>query len=383
MVYYNLRSLVVFWPRNVAAVLIIAVATAVFALLSGVLDSFSGLIQTSSERDNVGVVSRGGLSERWPDMSHVKPEAVSMLSALPEVKTGPGGVKLVSPEYLYTGEISAASRRARITVRGVEERAFLVHTKVHGTLRGGEVLLGGNVAALLGDVDVGDTLVFAGRNWRVGGLLESRVGQSQFDSEIWAPVTEVMQARRASDYGLVIVKVNSPRDVTRMASTVNADEGRMKELRAVPETMMDSTVQTAYEAFRAVQIVLSVLLMGVAGTAVVSLLLNNVLRRRRDMALLRANGSSGFDVALGFAVEGGVLALSGAVLGALAATLASGIPIMTGSMQRFGTVVVRLHFSVETVLLAIVVGVMVGVVCALIPAWSSGRSSILRELRDG
>jgi len=266
-------------------------------------------------------------------------------------------------------------------VRGVDERAFWVHTKIQGTLRGGEVLLGANVAAMLGNVDIGDTLTFAGRSWRVGGRLQSQGGQSQFDSELWAPIAELMQARRATDYGLVILKVNSPRDVTQVAGIVNSDEGTMKELRAVPETMMDTTVQSAYEAFRAVQIVLSVLLMGVAGVAVVSLLLNNVLRRRRDMALLRANGSSAFDVVLGFVVEGSLLALSGALLGALAATLASGLPIMTGSMQRFGTVVVRLHFSAETLLVAVLAGATVGVLCALIPAWSSARFSIRQELR--
>lgn len=381
MLYYNLRTLAVFWRRNVATVLIVAVATAVFALLSSALDSFTGLIQTSSESDNVGVVSRGGLSERWPDMSHVSPTAVNLLSALPEVAIGPGGIRLVSPEYLYTGVVGAGGTTARVTVRGVDERAFLVHTKVRGQLRGGEVLVGKNVAAMLGSVQTGSSIAFAGRDWRVGGSIESRQGQSQFDSEIWAPLVEVMQARRATDYGLIVFKVKSPEQVRRVASTINANESTMSGLRAVPETMMDSTVQSAFEAFRAAQIVLSVLLMGVAGVAVVSLLLNNVLRRRRDMALLRACGSSASSIIGGFMVEGSILALVGAVLGVLIATTASGAPIMTGSMQRFGTVVVRLSFSAGTLLPAVLVGTMVGMFCSIIPAWSSARFTIRQELR--
>jgi ABC-type lipoprotein release transport system permease subunit len=297
------------------------------------------------------------------------------------VGKGPAGELLVSPEFLYTGEVAHASAHARITVRGVGPTAFLVHRKLEGAPPvGGDLLLGANIRNLLPGIAAGDPVMIAGRQWRVGGFFRTHGRQSAFDSEIWAPLEPLMQARKAQSYGTITMKAARAALVPELVGTINANLDLLKSVRAVPEHRAEDLQSTA-RAFDAVYTTFSVLLLGVAGTAMLSLFLNNVMRRASDMALLRALGSSAEHIAVGFIVEDVLVALPGAALGVLAAAPFAGMTIRTGSGNRLGLVAVRLEMGPATVTTVLFVMLALSAVCAILPAFFASRFTVKQGLR--
>jgi ABC-type lipoprotein release transport system permease subunit len=303
MFFYNIRSLIVQWRRQLLSIAIVAAATATFIVPVSAFRSFAELMHLSSEDDNLVLLTRGG-AEIWPSMSRVPTQVATDVGNMPGVKRSASGAPLVSPEFLYTAELKHEQRTLRVTVRGVEPEVFQVHRIVRGTFRPGEALIGSGVSSLLPGLAVGDRLEFAGKQWPVGGFFEARSGQTQYDCEIWVPLRELMASRREVAYGPVTVKAASPADARSLIANINADRSRFPDVRAVPDAALVEDIYKILSALGVVQTGLSALLLTIAGLAVLNVQLSNVLRRRSDMALLRAFGSSRMDLAAGFVFEG-------------------------------------------------------------------------------
>jgi putative ABC transport system permease protein len=382
---YNLCYLRRYWPRQLAIVVVVAAATVTFVLLTAAMDSLSAIMALGTERDNVTVVARGGLNEQWPELSHIAPDQVSQLATVPGIARGPGG-PLISPELLYAAEVRVGGRHARVTLRGVGDQAFAVHrilTPGPGAdeaLRSGKVVVGSGVRDLLGNVAVGEELTFLGRSWQVGAFFAPAGTQTQYDSEIWVPLTAMMKARRTDAYGIAAVKAESAASVGGIVDKVNMNQDLLKDLRATPEAKTSSVMTSALTTFRVIHRIFSFLLMGVAGVGVINAMLNNVMRRRRDMALLRALGASGWSVAFGFILEGMILATAGAVVGSCLSLVGRNTPITIGTLSRGAPLIVHIQFGPEALLTAIAIGAAFGAVCALVPAAFSTRFTVRAEL---
>src|SRR5688572_9952591 len=102
MLYYNLRSLRVWWRRYLSAVLVLGLATTIFLVLEAALYSFSGLLATSVESDNVVILHRGEFQERWPELNRIAPSLIPAIQSVTGIAKNNHGELLVSPEYLYT-----------------------------------------------------------------------------------------------------------------------------------------------------------------------------------------------------------------------------------------------------------------------------------------
>lgn len=384
MAYYNLRYLQRHWTRYLTALLSLAAATATIVVPAAAFDTFSGLMRASSETDNVVILSRGGSGEMFPSLTKIDRSIVSHVRALAGVAKDKNGEPLVSPEYIYTASYDHGGRTHRIIVRGVGERAFDVHAVVRlseGRLGPGEMLVGSGLRRLFPDLKIGDQIDIAGRTWKIGGMFEPTNFQTQFDSELWVHVEDLMAARKALWYGPITVKATSPEEVRAIAGTVNKDQNVFKELRAVDEHRLSAGMFQTLGALGAVHRLLSGLLMVIAALAVLNVLLTNVARRRADMAILRALGFGRFDIVRGFMIEGTSLAFAAALLGGLLSMAANDMTFETASLLRGGVVVLRLHIGFGTLLTSVLIGIAVGCVCSVVPALYATRVSIREELR--
>src|SRR5262249_28260848 len=148
---------------------------------------------------------RGTYSESFPELGRVPPSVVGAVAALPSIASGPAG-PFVSPEATFTADIQYNGKRARVTIRGVTERAFDVHRILVGTMPKDGLLVGPSVSALIPGLHPGVEISFLGRSWKITGSFAARGSATQFDSEIWAPVDQLMQARQSKEYGIVYLK---------------------------------------------------------------------------------------------------------------------------------------------------------------------------------
>ncbi|MEU7041389.1 FtsX-like permease family protein [Streptomyces varsoviensis] len=158
----------------------------------------------------------------------------------------------------------------------------------------------------------------------------------------------------------------------------------------------DYKVQTKEESVKdaAAQVgsfldVLKYAMLGFAGIAVlvgVFLIVNTfsmlVAQRTREIGLMRAIGSSRKQVNRSVLVEALLLGVVGSVLG-----IAAGVGLAVGLMKVMGTVGMKLDTSELTVkattpLIGLVLGVIVTVVAAYLPARRAGKVSPMAALRD-
>ncbi len=382
MLYYNLRSLIVNWKFTGLVTLILAVASGTLLLLLTAEESFTKLLATTTEPENFALVMRGGFAERWPEVGHIGPEVVGALREIDGVAASSEGEALISPEVLLTSYLTLPSgRHTRVTVRGVGRNAFGVHRVVAGTAPVNGVIIGSNLQKIL-HVSVGEEVVFMGHPWKVAGFFTPRGEQTHYDSEVWAPLDDVMRIRNTHDYAFVSVKTKSSQEVRKLVASLNAERtGRLKDVRAIPEKMLGDSEGRVLQAFRAVYRVLSTLVFLVAGLGTLNVLLQSVFRRRRHMALLRAMGYTVFDIARGFFFEGAAVACIGSILGCLVVLPIGGSAFVTGSMNRPGVTVVLLHFTAGGFATAAAVGIVLGCVCSLVPAIYVGQFRVKDEMR--
>jgi putative ABC transport system permease protein len=107
-----------------------------------------------------------------------------------------------------------------------------------------------------------------------------------------------------------------------------------------------------------------------------------VAQRRREVALLRAVGASRRQVLTGIMVEAGLIGLASAGVGLLAGVgLAVGIRSL---LKLIGIEVPTTSATIEprTIVAALLVGVVVTMVAAFVPAWAASRLAPIEALRE-
>jgi putative ABC transport system permease protein len=110
---------------------------------------------------------------------------------------------------------------------------------------------------------------------------------------------------------------------------------------------------------------------------VINTLSMNVLERTREIGVLRALGSSRWQVRLTIGQEGVLLCAVGALLG-LAVGLALGYVFVRG----VATIVPTVAYvpPVETVALVAAAGIVLGLVASILPARRAARMNVVRAL---
>jgi putative ABC transport system permease protein len=105
-----------------------------------------------------------------------------------------------------------------------------------------------------------------------------------------------------------------------------------------------------------------------------------VVERTREFGLLRTLGLTRRQVVLQVLVEAGIFGLAGSLAGALLGIgLAQGAARLLSSLLDLDAIPVPINFPV--ILYSLLIGILVTVIAALIPAWQAGRISPLEALR--
>ena len=241
------------------------------------------------------------------------------------------GVAAVSPEiHMATYvQLGADAPRFAAFVRGVTERAYLVHPKVtvlRGALpRDDEVLVGRLAAAKLGvdaaRLEVGATLRFEGAAWRVSGVFSAP--GTTFDSEIWAPLHPLKGRVKRDDVSAVFVRLGS--DLGFSELELFARRRLDLELLAMTSTSYYRDLAAYFDPIRHLAWAMAVLI-GLAALLSGANTLNAAVQERgRELATLRALGYPARALVWALGQESLVLTAAGGLVGlALARLLVNG-----------------------------------------------------------
>jgi putative ABC transport system permease protein len=260
-------------------------------------------------------------------------------------------------------------------VFGAEPTSFetqrLVFTQGHMVSSGNQVVLGDQLAPLVHKT-VGDTIVIAHRPMRVVGIYH--IGVSEQDSGAFIPLrTAQAITGHAQEVTTIVVK---------LAPGVRASTAQRLLARRFPGLLVITDPDEALRAgangqlITKMTLVIVVLALLIGGISVMNTMLLSVVERRNEFALLSAVGFNGLQVARFVLTEGVISSVIGAAVGLVVGTLGAGLLVRALGADAF----VSPDITAWVLGRALLIGILIGVVGGLYPAWRAAHVSPLRVL---
>ncbi|MBL8483904.1 MAG: ABC transporter permease, partial [Rhodocyclaceae bacterium] len=335
---YSLRNL---WTRRLTTLLtaggmalVVFVFAAVLMLDQGLKDT---LVATGAP-DNVVMIRRGSGTEI---QSGVERAQIGIIESQPQVAQGAGGTVLASREVVVLIGLArrgAPDSIANVVVRGVGAAGLALRPQVHITegreFRPGsdEIIVARNIRRRFEGADLGQTLSFGGRRWRVVGLFDA--GGSGFDSEVWGDAEQFMQAFRRNAFSALVVKLNDPGAFEEFRARIEADPRLTVEAKREPVFYADQS--DAMSTFLTVLgLSLSIIFSIGAIIGAMITMYAAVAARVGEIGTLRALGFRASGVLLAFLLESLLLSLLGAAVGLALASLLQTYTVSTMNFQSF------------------------------------------------
>lgn len=364
-----------------------ALVAALFVATAAFVGGLSSGFGRAGQEDVVILLSR--VSEGDLLRSTVPAALPGIIAAEVEDVARPGGVPAVSPEIhmgtsLRLGPAppdGADDRAHQVFVRGVTERAFLVHdavTLVEGRLPGpSEVLVGRVVPKQLG-LDpalfaVGRELRFEGGVFTVSGTFAAP--GTTVESELFAPLQDLRSLTRREDSSAVFVRVAEPAAAAELA--LFAQRRIDLELVAVPSVEYYGALAAYFGPIRALAWVLAAMMAGAALFGGANTLSAAVQDRLRELATLRAIGYPARAIAASLLQESLVLAAAGGLCGLALARLA-----LAGAAVRIAMGAFTLEIGPEAVLAGFGAALLLGLVGTLPAALAVARLPVVVALQE-
>jgi putative ABC transport system permease protein len=380
---YNIQNLK---ARSVATLMsvvgigiVIAVMVSMMALYNGVQKATT----TSGSKEAMIVLREGAQAEI---SSWVTKEAHRIIRSLPGIQKDDKGQPLISPEIVIAFKIPRKDdpKGSNVIVRGVTQNAFAMRPYVHlvqgRMFRPGvsEVIVARRIRDRFNNTDVGDTFKFGPQQWNVVGVFDA--GGTAFDSEIWADVDYLGQARKRNAYSTLLI-----RPVDRSAfESIQAAIKNDNRLKLQVKTEYDYYVEQTNGLLGIVILVFIVTAFMIAAAilATMNTMFTAVSSRKRELATMRAIGYKRRTIVMAMIIESAFVAFLGGVAGILLAWPVNFISTGTINWQTFSEVAFNFDIDSLVATKGIALAVVSGIIGGLIPAVTAARMPITKALRE-
>ena len=380
----SVRSIPERWAPSLVIVIGLAGVVAVFTALLSMAAGFESTLKATGRTDEA-IIMRGGSDAELN--SALDRDSTDLIKQEPGIRAGADGKPLAGAEVMVIAELvrrDDVNNGANITVRGVEPVAFTLRPQlkiIHGRnftpgLR--ELIVGKGVLRQFQGADVGQTLRMRGSEWHVVGEFES--GDSH-ESEMWADINVARSTFGRLGSSSVLAALDGPGGLARLKSAIAAE----------PRLSVDVLLERDYfsgqtKQFRQTIGLLAGVVTVIMGLGAVFAALNSmyaaVAARGKEIATLRALGFGGLPVVVSVMIEALLLAVAGAVLGAVIAyTLFNNLSVSTLG-QNFTQVVFSFKVTPELVIRGLVIAVLIGMVGGFLPALRAARLPVTTSLRE-
>jgi ABC-type lipoprotein release transport system permease subunit len=380
---YGVRNLI---RRPFRSGLTMLAMTTVVLLVFVVVAFIRGLeVSLAISGDPQVVLVSSPASEQNIEQSSIAARTPGLLAASIEGTERRFGVSCVSPEVFLGTRISVGAHGnndsgAMGLIRGVTLTAPLVRRRVRlvdGHWPGpGEVIVGRLAAAKLGcreaDLALGREIGMDGKRWKIAGHFAAQ--GSTFESELWCRLADLQQALKRQDLTLVAVLLAPGHSASEIE--LFCKERVDLELQAVSERDYYASLQKFYRPIRWLAWAVVWLVIGSGVFAGFNAMYGAVAGRTRELASLQAIGFRRRAILLSLLQESTVLGTSASLVASvLAFSLLNGIAI------RFTMGAFSLLLDEVAVLVALSVGLLLGVVGAIPGAIRALRMPVVESLK--
>ncbi len=368
--------------RKVTAFLTVAgVALVVFVFSASLMLSY-GLEKSlvDSGNDNNVVVMRASstteiISIMWREMGDV----IKSDPAVKRDKVAGEVVILINLPRRVTLEPS------NIPVRGVETASFTIRPQVQvidgviykpGT---NEVIAGRKVSEGFEGCGVGETLRFAGQDWKVMGIFEA--GGGAFESELWGDYNQMAQAFQRPIYSSLTFQLDNPAQFDEVKKRLESD----KRLTVDVMTEKDYYYRQS-KSFSGFITILGTTISIIFGAGAIFgamiTMYASVSNRTREIGTLRALGFPRRAILLAFLTESLIISITGGLLGVALANLLGFAEFSTTNFDTFAEVAFPFRMSLGIAINAIIFSVVMGLVGGFLPSVRAARFKIIDALRS-
>lgn len=382
---YNVRSVRQRWASSLVAVLGIAGTVGVFVAMLAMARGFRATLVASGSPSNSIVLRSGASTEMY---SALDLEQVKLVEDAPGVARGTEG-PLTSPEVVVVAAfpLKKTGTDANVQVRGVAARVLEVRPSVR-VVEGrffqpglSELVVGTNASRTYAGFAVGQTLRFGGGTWTVVGRFDS--GGSAFDSELWCDANVLNQTyqRPQNIFQSMTVRLDSASSHTRFNDALSTD----------PRLRVQAEPELAYYEKQSVMLTQMITILGTLVSIVMAVgaifgalntMYSAVAERSREIATMRALGFGEGAVVASFVVESVLIALVGGVLGCVVVLPLNGFTTGTLNWQTFSHLAFAFKITPDVMVKGIVFAVVMGLVGGVLPAVRAARMPVATALRE-
>jgi len=371
------------WGASSVIVIGIAGVVGVLVAMLAMGEGFDATLGNTGDEVST-IVLRGG--SQAETNSVITREQVPLVSALPGITRDAEGRPLVSPELSQVVNLPSKSDGTDVNAqfRGVGELAWTVHDKVKiiegrkfkPGLR--EIVVGQGARGQFRGLDVGKTLRMGNQEWTVVGSFAS--GDAH-DSELWTDTETLASAYDRSAYQSISVRNDGKAGVTAFKAAMDADP----RLKLDVETTRDYYAKQSGQLSKLISILGTVIgtIMAIGAVfGALNTMYAAVAGRAREIATMRAIGFRGLPVVLAVMLETMLLALVGGVLGGLVAWLVFNNYSASTLGSNFSQVVFQFKVSPDLLWTGLKWALGIGLVGGLFPALRAARLPVTTALRD-
>ena len=370
-----------------AGVAIVGIAGVVVVLVGvlSIAEGFEKAMVNAGRPDRAIVMRQGADSELSSGIGG--PEVDIIKQAAGVLKDG--AVPLASAEMFVVVDVNrrTTSTGSNVPLRGVDSTLLAVRNEVKivdgrmlnfGT---NEIVVGRAASEQFSGLKVGDTFKSGQTQWPVVGIFDT--GGTAAETEIWCDVRTLQGAfRRGNSYQSVLARLESASSFDTFRDWLSAN----------PQVDVDVKRESDYyrEQSRTLIGLVQGIGWGVAGLmglgAIIGAVLtmySAVVARTREIATLRALGFGSFPVLLSILGESMVLALVGGVLGgALAYIGFNGFQTSTMNWQTFSQVAFGFAVTPNLLMQGLTYALIMGLLGGVFPAIRAARLPISKALRE-
>jgi putative ABC transport system permease protein len=382
---YNIRNLRQRWKVTLLAIFGIGLVVAAVVVIASMAAGFQAALRSTGTDNNAIVTQRGSMSEltSWINIGNAQ-----TIMTDPRIARDSTGSPLASCEIVIIASKPKKSdnQPTNITLRGVTPNAYKVRTGIQ-LVEGRmfepglfEVIVGKKISDRVNGLNIGDTLRVQRKELKVVGLFTAE--GSSFESEIWGDYNALGPAvGRNGGCESLTVRLTNP------AVLASFD----KDLRANPQMQVQASSEREYYENQAGGVAMALKILAgfvgfVMGIGAVFGAMNTmyaiVSQRTREIGTLRALGFSRISVLVSFVMESVLLALVGGVLGCLIAIPMNGFTAGTGQTQSFSELAFAFKITPGIILTGMIFAALMGLIGGLLPAVRASQMPITKALRE-
>jgi putative ABC transport system permease protein len=373
-----------------AIISLLALGEGMQQAVTGELSSLSDVIIVSTGGGGFSSFGGGGSTSAGEYFTQRDIAGIERIQGIKEVSTQLSGVGLAE----YNGKTTVLSLTG-MEVSVMKLQYANQNLEAGGFLNEGEqnkIMIGNSIAhdTFNADISVGGRIKINGQKFFVSGIFGKQgFGGSSSDSIVLMSSRDFQKLTGQSNISLIYVRVNNVNDAESIATTIqnaiNENHGKKNFATATTMTSILKTVQNIIGILQLVLVGIASIALVVASIGIMNTMLTSVMERTREIGIMKAIGATTRDIMSIFIIEGvlmsgvgGIIGIILGVFGSQALTLILGSFMSMGGGGSFQLVPI---ITITSVILAVAVSLIVGVLSSLYPAWRAARMSPIEAVR--